>query len=290
MGVPKTKWTPEEEAALRLGVAKYGPGKWRLIQRDPEYGPALTQRSNVDLKDKWRNLHPDYADAKAKKAAAVGDERPAGHARVSGGAGPSGSAKPAKPRASRNKYEDWISAAVWTLREKNGSSIISIQKKIEEMQNVDANAQSLRRVLQQRIKQMEAAGKLLKVKQSYKLADGITPPSSTLGSGGSSGGAKGTKQTVPIAGTKREGGADVPLFLINGQKLTAEEAAREAERAVQEAERAAEEAERAAREAEIAEQEAAEAERLQRLDVGLAGDEPPRRRSSAALGPGSIVV
>ncbi len=50
MGAPKQKWTPEEEAALRAGVEKYGPGKWRAIQKDSKFGPCLTSRSNVDLK------------------------------------------------------------------------------------------------------------------------------------------------------------------------------------------------------------------------------------------------
>mmetsp|Transcript_26554 Transcript_26554/g.85141 ORF Transcript_26554/g.85141 Transcript_26554/m.85141 type:complete len:286 (+) Transcript_26554:1081-1938(+) len=50
MGAPKTKWSDEEETALRDGVAKYGTGKWRGIQKDPTYGPILKDRSNVDLK------------------------------------------------------------------------------------------------------------------------------------------------------------------------------------------------------------------------------------------------
>ncbi|CAI7764015.1 unnamed protein product [Closterium sp. NIES-53] len=50
MGAPKQKWTAEEEGALRAGVDKYGPGKWRAIQKDPVLGPLLTHRSNVDLK------------------------------------------------------------------------------------------------------------------------------------------------------------------------------------------------------------------------------------------------
>ncbi|CAI5962660.1 unnamed protein product [Closterium sp. NIES-65] len=50
MGAPKQKWTAEEEGALRAGVDKYGPGKWRAIQKDPALGPLLTHRSNVDLK------------------------------------------------------------------------------------------------------------------------------------------------------------------------------------------------------------------------------------------------
>ncbi|WMV14871.1 hypothetical protein MTR67_008256 [Solanum verrucosum] len=57
MGAPKQKWTSEEEAALKAGVAKYGVGKWSTILKDPEFAAVLRSRSNVDLKDKWRNLH-----------------------------------------------------------------------------------------------------------------------------------------------------------------------------------------------------------------------------------------
>lgn len=50
MGNPKQKWTSEEEEALRAGVAKHGPGKWKNIQRDPEFNHLLYARSNIDLK------------------------------------------------------------------------------------------------------------------------------------------------------------------------------------------------------------------------------------------------
>lgn len=50
MGAPKQKWTSEEEAALKAGVAKYGVGKWSTILKDPEFAPVLRARSNVDLK------------------------------------------------------------------------------------------------------------------------------------------------------------------------------------------------------------------------------------------------
>lgn len=56
MGNPKQKWTSEEEEALRAGVAKHGPGKWKLIQKDVEFNKFLHSRSNIDLKDKWRNM------------------------------------------------------------------------------------------------------------------------------------------------------------------------------------------------------------------------------------------
>nr|GEZ20507.1 telomere repeat-binding factor 1-like [Tanacetum cinerariifolium] len=50
-------WTSEEEQALYAGVEKYGTGKWKKILKDPRYSAILVDRSNVDLKDKWRNLH-----------------------------------------------------------------------------------------------------------------------------------------------------------------------------------------------------------------------------------------
>lgn len=56
MGNQKQKWTTAEEEALLAGIAKHGPGKWKNILRDPEFSQFLTHRSNIDLKDKWRNL------------------------------------------------------------------------------------------------------------------------------------------------------------------------------------------------------------------------------------------
>lgn len=56
MGAPKQKWTSEEESALKAGISKHGTGKWRTILKDPEFSSILSLRSNVDLKDKWRNM------------------------------------------------------------------------------------------------------------------------------------------------------------------------------------------------------------------------------------------
>lgn len=50
MGMRKQKWTFEEEAALKAGIAKYGVGKWSTIIRDSEFASVLHLRSNVDLK------------------------------------------------------------------------------------------------------------------------------------------------------------------------------------------------------------------------------------------------
>lgn len=50
MGNQKLKWTNEEEDALIAGIETHGPGKWKAILLDPQFGPLLTSRSNIDLK------------------------------------------------------------------------------------------------------------------------------------------------------------------------------------------------------------------------------------------------
>ena len=74
-GSRRLRWSVAEEQALRDGIAKFGLGKWRAIQKDPNFGPILTIRSNGDLKDKWRNLCKE--EAKVAKVAQIGDQRKA---------------------------------------------------------------------------------------------------------------------------------------------------------------------------------------------------------------------
>lgn len=45
-----TRWSEEEEQALRLGVQRHGLGKWKRILADSEFATVLSTRSNVDLK------------------------------------------------------------------------------------------------------------------------------------------------------------------------------------------------------------------------------------------------
>lgn len=63
-GTPKSSkkkhnpWSVEETVALINGVNRVGVGKWADIKRldDPEISDILSNRTAVDLKDKWRNL------------------------------------------------------------------------------------------------------------------------------------------------------------------------------------------------------------------------------------------
>ncbi|KAK1412724.1 hypothetical protein QVD17_34196 [Tagetes erecta] len=50
----KKRWTTLEEDTLRTGVQKYGKGNWKLILS--MYRDIFEDRTEVDLKDKWRNL------------------------------------------------------------------------------------------------------------------------------------------------------------------------------------------------------------------------------------------
>ena len=45
-------WDPEEVANLIKGVKQFGTGNWIKIRKQYHFN----NRSNVDLKDKWRNL------------------------------------------------------------------------------------------------------------------------------------------------------------------------------------------------------------------------------------------
>lgn len=192
MGAPKQKWTAEEEAALRAGVEKYGPGKWRAIQKDSKFGPCLTSRSNVDLKDKWRNmsvsanglgsarkplaitagpgmltLMEDVASVKPLSVVAPGDE---GYVVKRESADTSGDRK-----SLGSRYDNMVFEAVLGLKEPYGSSNASIASYIEERHAVPSN---FRRLLTTKLKSLALSGKLVKVRQNYKMNEGNESPSS----------------------------------------------------------------------------------------------------------------
>ncbi|XVF25172.1 hypothetical protein REPUB_Repub13aG0190400 [Reevesia pubescens] len=182
MGNQKQKWTAEEEEALLAGVAKHGPGKWKNILKDPDFAPSLTSRSNIDLKDKWRNLSvststqgsrdksraapkvkaivaslpntPNSAPAAARAHnvstdTAVGD--------------PSNSALDGK---NAPRYNTMIFEALSTIKDTNGSDISAIISYIEQRQEVPPN---FRRLLSSRLRRLVSQGKLEKIQNCYKI-------------------------------------------------------------------------------------------------------------------------
>ena len=66
-------FTKTEEAALRKGVELHGTGSWAVILGS---GHFATQRTNIDLKDKWRNLMArTVADGAVGHSYAAGEKR-----------------------------------------------------------------------------------------------------------------------------------------------------------------------------------------------------------------------
>ncbi|KAJ8550029.1 hypothetical protein K7X08_033736 [Anisodus acutangulus] len=269
MGAPKQKWTSEEEAALKAGVAKYGVGKWSTILKDPEFSVVLRSRSNVDLKDKWRNLHvmasgwgsrhrgrvvsksaqptPKHdnntlVSSVGENAIEVLDAKPLAS---SGDVLKDVDSK--NPLSSSCRLDDLILEAIAKLKEPRGSSRNAISSYIEERFVEPPNFE---RQLASNLKALTEKGRLIKVKHQYKVA-----PSRV------SSDAKGGRQSLLMGGkhdstmvekneTRILTKAQVDADLEQMKSMSAEEAAAAAARFVAEAEVAIADAERAARIAE----------------------------------------
>ncbi|CAK7339748.1 unnamed protein product [Dovyalis caffra] len=271
MGAPKQKWTAEEEAALKAGVIKHGTGKWRTILMDPEFSAVLRLRSNVDLKDKWRNINvtaiwgsrqkaklalkrspltPKHEEnAKALSTVVQTDEEVVDAKPL---AIASGTPRNGGPKDLLARLDNLILEAISTLKEPSGSDRASIALYIQEKYWAPMN---LRKLLGGKLKHLTANGKLIKIKHKYRIA-----PISTPSEG---------RRNHPLAEGKRKdplkleksknriltkAQVDQDLSKIRG--MTALEAAAAAAKAVAEAETAIAEAEAAAKEAEKAEVEA----------------------------------
>ncbi|XP_062203686.1 single myb histone 1-like [Phragmites australis] len=270
MGAPKQRWTPEEEAALKAGVAKHGPGKWRTILRDPEFSALLRLRSNVDLKDKWRNL--------SVTAGGYGSREKARMALKKGRRVPKVTAEPmdvdandmdddhnaiidAKPLAmaveplqlesssekSVARLDDLILEAIKKLKEPSGSNKTAIAAYIEEQYWPPADFQ---RLLSTKLKALVSSEKLMKVNQKYRIA----PSSPSLG--GKSTKVYYSEEMNGENNVKQLTKPQVDAELEKMKGMTKEEAAAFAAKAVAEAEVAIAEAEEAARVAEAAETDA----------------------------------
>ncbi|KZV52019.1 telomere repeat-binding factor 4 [Dorcoceras hygrometricum] len=184
MGNPKQKWTSEEEEALRAGVAKHGAGKWKNIQRDPEFNHLLFARSNIDLKDKWRNLSVANGQglrdkSKTPKVKANPDTlvTPLPIAQTSASVTPASqdaqqdvpmvdSARLLAEGNTAAKYNAMIYEALSMLNEPNGSDSSSIASFIEVRQEVPQN---FKRVLSSRLRRLVLQDKLEKVQNCYRI-------------------------------------------------------------------------------------------------------------------------
>lgn len=182
MGNPKQKWTAEEEEALRAGVAKHGTGKWKNIQRDPEFNPFLFSRSNIDLKDKWRNMSVSSGSQGPREKSRTLKPKAGSDAPAVPLSTPQTSALPAavpldasadpitdeSARSSAPKYNTLIFEAISALKEPNGSDVSAILSYIEQRLEVPPN---FRRLLSSRLRRLVAQEKLEKVQNCFKIKE-----------------------------------------------------------------------------------------------------------------------
>ncbi|KAI3937572.1 hypothetical protein MKW92_001560 [Papaver armeniacum] len=181
MGAPKQKWTAEEEEALIAGINKHGTGKWKNIQKDPEYGHILAARSNIDLKDKWRNMSVATGEGsrpKGVKAAAATPKVPKlTPSAIFQSPSSSQTAEDAKDKVldpTKNaldvkpppRYDLMILEALSNIKDPNGADIGAINDFIEQRHEVPSN---FRRLLSSKLRRLAAQDKLEKVHNYYKI-------------------------------------------------------------------------------------------------------------------------
>lgn len=276
MGAPKQKWTAEEEAALKAGVLKHGAGKWRTILKDPEYNGVLYLRSNVDLKDKWRNMSVMTSGYGSREKSRVALKRvPAQSAPIKQEENNTSvsdvpqsdeempdvkplvaSSAPVEisttPKRSIVRLDNLILEAIANLKEPGGSNKTAIGSYIEEQYWAPPD---FKRVLSAKLKFLTSSGKLIKVKRNYRISPSFAFPE---------------KRNLPMM--THEGRqlslpkldredlsvlkSQIDLELAKMRSMTPQEAAAAAARAVAEAESAIADAEDAAREADEAEADA----------------------------------
>lgn len=195
MGAPKQKWTSEEEGALRKGVEKYGAGRWRTIQKDPEFGLCLAARSNVDLKDKWRNMSVSASGQGSRERIRIPKKAIAAvpfQSLTPEAASPMLAIESAPSTSTDNlvsrkistngrtptpRYEEMIVEALTAMQDPNGNDVITIASYIEQRHEVPPN---FRRLLSSKLKRLVTQDKIVKVLQNYKLKSSIADVKSAI--------------------------------------------------------------------------------------------------------------
>ncbi|KAI3759773.1 hypothetical protein L6452_07820 [Arctium lappa] len=178
MAKQKQKWTTEEEYALCAGVEKHGHGRWKVILSDPEFSSSLANRSNIDLKDKWRNLGVNGGMSSSKEK--VRTPRLEGVPTNSLLSSPEplsavplleygGTAEPSRSSLDRKKdpeYEAMIFEALFNIDDPNGPDANKILDFIELRYEVP---QGFRRSAASKLRRLVLTGELEKVDNCYKF-------------------------------------------------------------------------------------------------------------------------
>ncbi|XP_058068598.1 uncharacterized protein LOC131217663 isoform X1 [Magnolia sinica] len=166
MGAPKQKWTSEEEEALLAGVNKHGAGKWRTIQKDPEFGHCLAARSNIDLKAKWRNMSVSASGQGSRERSKIPKLKALPGIPSSGAptqdASPAAVVDPSKSLQDGKvppRYNTMIIEALSTMQDPSGSEIGAISRFIEQRHEVPPN---FRRLLSSKLRRLVGQDKIEK--------------------------------------------------------------------------------------------------------------------------------
>ncbi|KAM5579475.1 telomere repeat-binding factor 4 [Rosa sericea] len=173
MGNHKQKWTSVEEDALVAGVAKHGAGKWKNILIDPEFAQSLILRSNIDLKDKWRNLSPSLplAQVTQKKRKNSKIKNSVRHSAPSLSL-PSGTSPDAVMIDSNTeeRYNALIFEALLTMKDPNGSDVGAIRDFIQQREE-EPIPHNFKRLVGARLRSLVSLGKLEKTRNGFKIKD-----------------------------------------------------------------------------------------------------------------------
>ncbi|KAL8223851.1 hypothetical protein R6Q57_019326 [Mikania cordata] len=264
MGAPKQKWMFLEEVALKAGVSKHGAGKWRTILKDPEFSSVLHLRSNVDLKDKWRNMSAmlngwgsreksRFAREKARLAQKKVQQTPkddnpmaltvVDHSDDDAGDA-SGSPHTGGSKKLMIRLDNAIMEALNNMKEPCGSKN-TIGAYIEQQYWAPPN---FKRLLSMKLKFLTQNGKLIKTKRKYRIVSSENKTNEGREKGNSS---------VPRVDKDETSVPTKSQIDLEPQKMSPQEAvAAAAAQAVAEAEAAIAEAEEAARVADAAEADA----------------------------------
>ncbi|CAA2964902.1 telomere repeat-binding factor 4-like [Olea europaea subsp. europaea] len=169
MGNPKLKWTLEEEEAITAAVAKLGTGQWKNILKDPEFAPRLANRSNVQLKDKWRSMRNRSAVNKITSGA-VSNARAqnAAASLIPVGNAVGDPSKRSLDLENATMYKTMIFEAISSIKDPNGSNSGAIVGFIERKYKVPQN---FRKLMISILRRLVLKGKLDKVQDRYKIKD-----------------------------------------------------------------------------------------------------------------------
>ncbi|EOA38272.1 hypothetical protein CARUB_v10009763mg [Capsella rubella] len=166
LGHRKNKWTPEEEEALVAGIAKYGPGKWSNIIEDPEFAPQLLERTNINLKDKWRNMKTRVGSMEKSRTQTI---KSVSVSFTPAKTSPSNKSSPSSlsDMSNATSYCPIIFEAISTINDESGSDLKEILSFIEERQEVPKN---FKKLLSNSLRLLVSQDKLKKVRNHYKIS------------------------------------------------------------------------------------------------------------------------